>query len=233
VVTGVNDVVDQVPSHRAVARAPHWPTGCAMPPACSTWCSRRCRRCTASRACRSRCAGWPARRAPPQRGAGALGRHARRRVAPGRHGLCRCPRAHGRDGFHPGEPVYRYCARPSPPHRRAAVTQHFTETTHDPQPARQDPLHHRRQPRHRPGHRLRAAADGANIVLAAKTTEPNPKLPGTLASAAAEIEAAGGQALAVQTDIRDETPSRRRGGGRRWRASAASTSSSTTPARSA
>jgi citronellol/citronellal dehydrogenase len=51
---------------------------------------------------------------------------------------------------------------------------------------------------------LRAAADGANIVLLAKTVEPNPKLPGTLASAAAEIEAAGGQALPVQTDIRDE-----------------------------
>jgi citronellol/citronellal dehydrogenase len=50
----------------------------------------------------------------------------------------------------------------------------------------------------------RAAADGANLVLLAKTVDPNPKLPGTLASAAAEVEAAGGQALAVQTDIRDE-----------------------------
>ena len=50
----------------------------------------------------------------------------------------------------------------------------------------------------------RAAAEGANIVLLAKTVEPNPKLPGTLASAAAEVEAAGGQALPVQTDIRDE-----------------------------
>jgi citronellol/citronellal dehydrogenase len=50
----------------------------------------------------------------------------------------------------------------------------------------------------------RAATDGANIVLIAKTTEPNPKLPGTLASAAEEVIAAGGQALPVQTDIRDE-----------------------------
>jgi citronellol/citronellal dehydrogenase len=50
----------------------------------------------------------------------------------------------------------------------------------------------------------RAAADGANIVLLAKTVDPNPKLPGTLASAAAEVVAAGGQALPVQTDIRDE-----------------------------
>ena len=50
----------------------------------------------------------------------------------------------------------------------------------------------------------RAARDGANIVIAAKTTEPNPKLPGTIHSAAAEIEAAGGNALALQTDIRDE-----------------------------
>jgi len=50
----------------------------------------------------------------------------------------------------------------------------------------------------------RAAADGANIVLLAKTTEPNPKLPGTLYSAAEEVVAAGGQALPVQTDIREE-----------------------------
>jgi citronellol/citronellal dehydrogenase len=50
----------------------------------------------------------------------------------------------------------------------------------------------------------RAAADGANIVIAAKTSEPNPKLPGTIHTAAAEIEAAGGSALALQTDIRDE-----------------------------
>ena len=50
----------------------------------------------------------------------------------------------------------------------------------------------------------RAAQDGANIVLLAKTVEPNPKLPGTLPSAAAEVIAAGGQALAVQTDIRDD-----------------------------
>ena len=50
----------------------------------------------------------------------------------------------------------------------------------------------------------RAARDGANIVIAAKTSDPNPKLPGTIHSAAAEIEAAGGQALALQTDIRDD-----------------------------
>jgi len=50
----------------------------------------------------------------------------------------------------------------------------------------------------------RAAADGARIVIAAKTTETNPKLPGTIYSAAQEIEAAGGQALPVQCDIRNE-----------------------------
>ncbi len=50
----------------------------------------------------------------------------------------------------------------------------------------------------------RAAADGANIVVAAKSTEANPKLPGTIYSAAAEIEAAGGRALALQVDIREE-----------------------------
>jgi len=51
---------------------------------------------------------------------------------------------------------------------------------------------------------LRAARDGANIVIAAKTTEPNPKLPGTIHSAAAEIERAGGAALPLQVDIRNE-----------------------------
>jgi len=51
---------------------------------------------------------------------------------------------------------------------------------------------------------LRAAADGASIAIAAKTTEENPKLPGTIFSAAKEIEAAGGTALPVQCDIRDE-----------------------------
>lgn len=51
---------------------------------------------------------------------------------------------------------------------------------------------------------LRAARDGANIAIAAKTAEPHPKLPGTIHSAAAEIEAAGGQALPLQIDIRDD-----------------------------
>ena len=50
----------------------------------------------------------------------------------------------------------------------------------------------------------RAAADGANVAIAAKTVEPNPKLPGTIHTAAREIEAAGGKALAVACDIRDE-----------------------------
>jgi len=51
---------------------------------------------------------------------------------------------------------------------------------------------------------LRAARDGANIVIAAKSGVPNPKLPGTIHTAAAEIEAAGGKALALQVDIREE-----------------------------
>ena len=50
----------------------------------------------------------------------------------------------------------------------------------------------------------KAAADGANIALIAKTMEPNPKLPGTLQSAAEAVRAAGGQALIVQTDIRED-----------------------------
>lgn len=50
----------------------------------------------------------------------------------------------------------------------------------------------------------RAARDGANVVIAAKTAETNPKLPGTIFSAAAEVVQAGGRALPLQTDIRDE-----------------------------
>ena len=51
---------------------------------------------------------------------------------------------------------------------------------------------------------LRAAADGASIAIAAKTAEENPKLPGTIFSAAKEIEVAGGTALPIKCDIRDE-----------------------------
>jgi citronellol/citronellal dehydrogenase len=51
---------------------------------------------------------------------------------------------------------------------------------------------------------LRAARDGASIAIAAKTADPNPKLPGTIFSAAEEIRAAGGVALPIQCDIRDE-----------------------------
>src|SRR5689334_22244036 len=51
---------------------------------------------------------------------------------------------------------------------------------------------------------LRAARDGANIAIAAKTTEPHPRLKGTIYTAADEIRAAGGKALPVVCDIRDE-----------------------------
>jgi citronellol/citronellal dehydrogenase len=51
---------------------------------------------------------------------------------------------------------------------------------------------------------LRAAADGANVVIAAKTAEPHPKLPGTIYTAAAEVEAAGGKALPLVVDVRDD-----------------------------
>ncbi|TXI52795.1 MAG: SDR family NAD(P)-dependent oxidoreductase, partial [Mycobacterium sp.] len=50
----------------------------------------------------------------------------------------------------------------------------------------------------------RVAADGANIALVAKTTEPHPKLPGTIYTAAKEIEEVGGQALPLIVDVRDE-----------------------------
>ena len=51
---------------------------------------------------------------------------------------------------------------------------------------------------------LRAARDGANITIAAKTAEPHSKLPGTIYTAAKEIEEAGGQALPFIVDIRDD-----------------------------
>jgi len=51
---------------------------------------------------------------------------------------------------------------------------------------------------------LRAARDGANVVVAAKTADPHPKLAGTIHSVAAEIEAAGGEALPIQLDVRDD-----------------------------
>ena len=51
---------------------------------------------------------------------------------------------------------------------------------------------------------LRAAADGANVVLAAKTSDPHPKLPGTIHTAAREVREAGGKALPLQVDIRSE-----------------------------
>lgn len=52
---------------------------------------------------------------------------------------------------------------------------------------------------------LRAAADGARVVILGKTVEPHPRLPGTIWTAAEEMESAGGEALAVPCDLRDET----------------------------
>src|SRR4051794_23307018 len=51
---------------------------------------------------------------------------------------------------------------------------------------------------------LRAARDGANVALLAKTSAPHPRLEGTIHTAAEEIEAAGGQALAIAGDVRDD-----------------------------
>jgi citronellol/citronellal dehydrogenase len=51
---------------------------------------------------------------------------------------------------------------------------------------------------------IKCAKDGANIVVAAKSSEPNPRLPGTIHTVAEEIRACGGQALPVQVDVRDE-----------------------------
>ena len=51
---------------------------------------------------------------------------------------------------------------------------------------------------------LRCARDGANVVITGKTTEPHPKLKGTIHSVAKEVEAAGGRALPLQMDVRDD-----------------------------
>lgn len=51
---------------------------------------------------------------------------------------------------------------------------------------------------------LRAARDGANVAIVAKTVKPHPKLPGTIYTAAEEVQKAGGQAIAIACDIRDE-----------------------------
>lgn len=51
---------------------------------------------------------------------------------------------------------------------------------------------------------LRAATDGANVLIAAKSAQPNPKLPGTIHTVAAEVEKTGGRALALKMDVRDE-----------------------------
>ena len=51
---------------------------------------------------------------------------------------------------------------------------------------------------------LRCARDGANVAIAAKTSEPHAKLPGTIHESARGIEAAGGKALAIQMDVREE-----------------------------
>ena len=80
---------------------------------------------------------------------------------------------------------------------------------------------------------LRAARDGANVAIAAKTAEPHPKLPGTIYTAAEAIEKAGGKALPLIVDVRDEAKVRAaveqdRRDVRRHRHRA-----STTPARSA
>ncbi len=56
---------------------------------------------------------------------------------------------------------------------------------------------------------LRSAADGANLVIAAKSAQPHPKLPGTIHTVAAEVEAAGGKALSVAVDVRSEEDVRR------------------------
>src|SRR6195952_4539991 len=52
---------------------------------------------------------------------------------------------------------------------------------------------------------LRAARDGANVVIAAKTDQPHPQLPGTIPTPAEAVEQAGGKALALVVDVRDET----------------------------
>ena len=77
---------------------------------------------------------------------------------------------------------------------------------------------------------LRAARDGANIVVAAKTETPHPKLAGTIHTAAEEIDKAGGKALPLVVDVRDEASVKDGIETHGAKPSAASTSWSTMPA---
>ena len=73
------------------------------------------------------------------------------------------------------------------------------------QPASRPPTSTRAErPGCRNGEREGAARDGARVAVAAKSAEPHPKLAGTIHSVASEIEAAGGKALAIRLDVRDE-----------------------------
>jgi citronellol/citronellal dehydrogenase len=64
---------------------------------------------------------------------------------------------------------------------------------------------------------MRAARDGANIAIAAKTDTPHPKLPGTIHTAAQDIARAGGRALPLAVDVRDEEQVPAPSNSRRWK----------------
>ena len=135
VVTGVNDVVDQVGSQRAVRARESIANCCATASACSTSCSARCRRSTSFPRCRSRCAGWPA----PTRGAttarcarwaGERAATLRRRVDARRSTKCPEPRQHGER---------RLPSRRAGVPRRGRSARRPHRTTRDAAPAARNP----------------------------------------------------------------------------------------------
>ncbi len=154
VVTGVNDVVDQVPSHHAVssrealanwlrnAAGVHHVVFMPLPPVHDFPGLPQPLRWVAGADARRHdraLAQWAATRSDVSRLDVEMQIH---------RGVM------ASDGFHPGAPVYRQIADAAASHIAARVWPHITpETDRDPEPARQDPLHHRRQPRHRPGDR--------------------------------------------------------------------------------
>jgi hypothetical protein len=185
VVTGVNDVVDQVPSHHAVAARE----------ALANWLRNAAGVQHVAFAPLPPVHAFPGLPQPLRWVAGADARRHNRAlrdwaatrgdVSMRRHGTAADPGGDGRDGFHPGAaglPPQRRGHRHPPGQTQVAPAR--PETAHDPQPEGKTLVITGASRGIGLAIATRAAADGANVVLLAKTVEPNPKLPGTLASAA-------------------------------------------------
>jgi lysophospholipase L1-like esterase len=236
-VTGVNDVVDQVPSHRAI---------CARE-ALANWLRNTQSVQHVAFAPLPPVHHFPGLPQPLRwvAGADAQRHNARWSAGPAHAGRC-VQRGHANaaqdglmavDGFHPGAAAYRYCATAIAQHmatQRVAQLQ-LKETMNGPMSSLQGKTlrHHRRQPRHRPGHRQARGGRRRQHRAAGQDGGPQPQA----ARHAGQRCGRGGGGRRPGPAGADRHPRRRRGrcggGRRRWRTLAASTSWSTTPAPSA